>query len=457
MVYSASNRNGSEGRLVTVALFAATFVWAGIPACGRADSIRLLSDNSEAFQARVDLIHQAQSQVDVAYFEISDDDMALAFLALLRDAARRGVRVRLLVDGMFNAIPPCVQDYLVRQGVEIREFHPVKLRKPLTINRRMHDKLLIVDACHLIVGSRNIDHRHFGLGCVNYVDRDAYLRGHAARQAHLYFQCLWSSAEQRTTRTRERCQQPNCSPMRSLSMQLDACHISPGVALDQALLQITAGGFILLDSAQEWSTGQREPRCVQFLNDCVGRKRNPCAITSKIHELFAQAQDSIIIESPYLVASRELNCTLARAQARGVQVVILTNSLASTDQVITYAGYSYQKRRWLRQGAELWEYIGPHHLHAKTAVIDCCISIIGSHNLDPRSERLDTQSAVVVRDCGVAEDLLDSMAEHFSHARQVGPGCQPVGAKKRNPGADTAQLREYRRARKVAPLIMRHL
>ena len=460
MFYPGSNRDGSEGRLLTVVLFAAALVLAGFPACSRADSIRLLSDDREAFQARVDLIQQAESQVDAAYFEISDDNMALAFLALLRDAARRGVRVRLLVDDMFNDIPPCVQDYLVQHGVEIREFHPVKLRQPLSINRRMHDKLLIVDACHLIIGSRNMDHRHFGLGCVNYVDRDAYVRGHAAHQAHSYFQCLWSSAEEGNvakTRTREKCRQRNCNPMRSLSSRLEACRISPGAALDQALLQFAEGGFIHLHFAQGWLEEQNGQRCVDFLNDCVGAKREPCAITSEIHELFAKAQKSIIIESPYFVVSRELNRTLERAQARGVHVVILTNSLASTDQVIAYAGYSYQKRRLLNQGAELWEYVGPNHFHAKTALIDCCIAIIGSHNFDARSEHLDTQSAVVVRDAGVAEDLLDSMAENFAHARPSCSGCRPVGAMKRNPGADASQIREFRRARLVAPLIMRSL
>jgi phosphatidylserine/phosphatidylglycerophosphate/cardiolipin synthase-like enzyme len=196
---------------------------------------------------------------------------------------------------------------------------------------------------------------------------------------------------------------------------------------------------------------------VEFLYDCVGGKREPCAITARIHELFATAHSSIIIESPYFVMSRELDLTLAQAQARGVQVVVLTNSLASTDHVVTYAGYTNQKRKLLARGTELWEYIGPHHLHAKSVLIDGCVSIVGSHNLDPRSDHLDTQSAIVVRDAGVAENLLDSMALHFACARQVCSGCQPLGAKKRHPEAEPQEIRRLRRGRVVAPLIMRNL
>src|SRR5215468_1202110 len=64
---------------------------------------RLLPSPDFAFDARVELISRAQRSLDVQYYEVRDDQTGCAFLKHLRDAARRGVRVRLLVDDLYTA------------------------------------------------------------------------------------------------------------------------------------------------------------------------------------------------------------------------------------------------------------------------------------------------------------------------------------------------------------------
>ncbi|MBA3485255.1 MAG: phospholipase D family protein [Pirellulales bacterium] len=454
-------RRRLPARVWLACAIAASAIIAGAPQGARGDVLRILQDDLEAIQARVDLIEQAQQQLDVVYFAVADDDLALAFLAMLRDASRRGVRVRLVVDGMYNDIPEPVQAHLLREGVEIREYHPIQCRHPFWINRRMHDKVLLADCSRMIVGSRNLDHRNFGLGCRNFVDRDAYVEGAiACCEGRRYFERLWASRDLRPTSTRKTHQVDDdnqCDPLYGLSRQLAACAITPGAALDEARCELFASGAIHPGVPDSWSAGQPHVCNLRFLSDGGELLRRHSEISETILELVAGAQESIILESPYLVISRHLDQALTQAQSRGVQVVILTNSLASTDQLMVYAGYSNQRKRLLARRVEVWEFAGCDHFHAKSALIDGCIAVIGSYNFDPRSEHLNTETAVVARDPYVADQLLDSMDAHFANSWRIGPDGNPIGADERHPRAGEKKIHQLRAARLLAPLIRRHL
>jgi cardiolipin synthase C len=424
-----------------------------LPATSRSDVLRILKNDQEAAQARIDLIQRAQIEIDVDYFSINDDEFACGFLGLLRDAARRGIKVRIVVDALNNHIPGPMQEHLLADGVEIREYHPFDPCRPLWLNRRLHDKILLIDGCQMIVGSRNLDERNFGLGEKNFVDRDVYVRGHAAWEAYEYFRCLWSSEHVRPTNTTELPKVRDLCPLPGAGCS-EPC---PACTLDRALGRWSSSCMVHTDVNCDWAEGCPEIAKVCFLHDDCGRKKEPGAISGKILNYVANARDSIILESPYLLVSNHLDEALAQAQARGVHVVILTNSLASTDQVLVYAGYSNQKKKLLARGIEIWEFAGPKHLHAKSALIDGCVSIIGSYNFDPRSEHLNTETAVVSCDPGVADQLIASMAENFGNSWQIGPDGKPINSKVRHPGADKKKLSQLHGARIIASIIKRHL
>jgi phosphatidylserine/phosphatidylglycerophosphate/cardiolipin synthase-like enzyme len=423
----------------------------------RADEVRILHDDWDAVTARADLIQQARSEIDIACFAVGDDQLTRALLALLGDASQRGVQVRLIVDGLENDIPEAIQMCLIRDGVEIREFHPIRPGHPCWLNRRMHDKVMVADRCHAIVGSRNLDERNFGLGKRNFVDRDACLQGEAAAQAHWYFHCLWSSNEVRPVNANVRPHLRDLCPFTPQNEQRQGPLISGRAALDQARCDLTTPGCFLYERCQcaESMPIRLAPVC--YLHDDCGRKKQPNAISEQILGLISGARESIILESPYLVVSHALDRALEQAESRGAQVAILTNSLCSTDQMLVYAGYSNQKKKLLARGVELWEFAGPNHLHAKSALIDGCISIIGSYNFDPRSEHLNTEAAIVSRSAAVADDLLDSLADHFANAWQVAADGKPVNGEVAHPGAEKSKIRQLRRARLVASLIKRQL
>jgi phosphatidylserine/phosphatidylglycerophosphate/cardiolipin synthase-like enzyme len=107
----------------------------------------------------------------------------------------------------------------------------------------------------------------------------------------------------------------------------------------------------------------------------------------------------------------------------------------------------------VRSGVELWEYQGPECLHAKAAVIDGETVIVGSYNLDPRSETLNTELALVVRDGPLATEMRSLMDGHLERAARIDARGFPVGATERYPGVPRWKIWKLRLFRLLAPLV----
>jgi putative cardiolipin synthase len=144
--------------------------------------------------------------------------------------------------------------------------------------------------------------------------------------------------------------------------------------------------------------------------------------SAALAKLLDGARSTVVIQTPYLVLSDEALELLRRVRARGVDVRISTNSLASTDNLPAFSGYRSQRDELLALGLEIHEYrpdpaiqreimqryaalraeAPVFALHAKTMVVDDAIVYIGTYNLDPRSENLNTEVGVVIHDVGQA-------------------------------------------------------
>lgn len=436
----------------------AAFVQAESP-----NRVHILHSDHDALQARVDLIQQAESEINLSYYIVGDDDVPLLILSLLRDAARRGVKVRLLVDGHDgnNQMPRALQAHLIREGVEIREYRSGGKLSPYGIKNRMHDKLLIVDGQYLITGGRNLKDEYYGLDCRNFTDRDVYIDGDAAAQAQCYFTARWQSGNVRPTRLYSR------MPKSILKYQIHVDLNNPcdeeaiciaGYLLDEAKSQAESCKIAVLNNGADWSSVAQEVECVRFLHDDPYGKKNRCpGIADDMLELLANAQCSIVLETPYFVISKRMKRILASAVDRGVRVQVLTNSLGTNNQPLAQAGYENDKRWLLRHGIELWELTGCNHLHAKAAVIDGCIAVIGSYNFDMLSEKRNSEVAVAIYDAAVAEQLSESIDMHMQSSYPIGRNGRPVGYRSKYPGTDRKLVKDLRRQRLIVPAIRRSL
>ena len=165
----------------------------------------LLDLGFDALVQRVALIHSARTRIDVQTFIYADDAVGRFLLEEMAAAADRGVRVRLLIDAMFCAIPPERLAWWRQQhrGLAIAFYNPrpkdvVKARQDLQdevtagLNHRMHNKLLVVDGESGLTGGRNHEDAYFDLGQgLNYRDREVLIRGVTARQMAACASAWW--------------------------------------------------------------------------------------------------------------------------------------------------------------------------------------------------------------------------------------------------------------------------
>lgn len=369
----------------------------------RADVFRLLDDDQQAAQARVDLFQQATSEIDALYFLARNDRITLAALALLRDAHRRGVaNVRLIVDANFEHIPKSVLAYLRDEGVQIKVYHPLTLRHPLWVFYRMHEKVIIADRARYITGGRNLAEDYFGLSKRNFVDRDVYVEGASATEAQRHFENLWGSRH-----------------VADLALRVTpADKANAERLLDGALEDLQRGGFVRLDTNTDWSAGQKEV-ATEFLHDPPLPHDGP-RVGVRLTEVLEKARQSIVLESPYFVPSRALLRLLDKKRAEGVRVMIVTNSMSSTDGLLPYVAYLKYRRHLVRSGVDVREFKGPDCLHAKSAVIDGHLALVGSYNIDRRSENLNTEVMSVADDEAVAGELLAAIDAHAARTWRIG-------------------------------------
>lgn len=419
---------------------------------------------------RADLIRQARSEIAIELFRTTNDHSGLAYLALLREAAQRGVRVRLLVDAFFNAWPKRLQAHLVQEGVEIREYHPFRLTRPAWVTRRLHDKLLLRDRSDMLVGGRNLENPFFGIAPeqgvrTTYVDRDVYVQGEVVAAAAAYFERLWVSEEVRDTALGnydpKRLRQP-CDPSwdeqsygrcETEQRRARADLTRAAALLDTRRTQLERGGFVDLQHARDWSAGAAPVRALSFHHDPVGAKGKRPGTFEAVLALLVGAERTVLIESPYLVLSERMRTVFTQIIARDVRVRVLTNSLAVSQNLYAQASYEFRKRRLLALGLEIWEYKGPSMLHAKSIVVDDQVAIVGNFNMDPRSERLNTELAVVARDRQAAARLRTSMDMNLANAWRIGADGKAVGELKRFPGVGAGKIMKLRLHQLLLPLI----
>jgi cardiolipin synthase C len=370
-----------------------------------ADRARIIENTDEAAQIRIDLIQQAKKSIDAQYYVVGNDYFTLAGLALLRDAARRGCAVRLIVDGRSNMLSKTVHAELNREHVFVRLYHPVTLGTLRLLLHRMHDKGLNVDRRCMIRGGRNAEGDYFGYWKHNFVDRDVYIEGKAVAESVAYFDRLWNSQEVVPVTvndpTGERAEEGR-------------------KILDAAREKLRSGKVPRVNTGTDWSAKSRVVRQVDFLHDPVGKKNIEFGIAQALRQDLLRTRQSILIETPYLVPTKEFLTDLVELKKRGVKKIeIITNSVASNDDLLVELGYERSKKTLLQLGVDLWEFKGPNTLHAKSAVLDDQLALIGSFNMDPRSQHLNTETAVAIHDEVTARQLRHNINAHKTNCTHI--------------------------------------
>jgi putative cardiolipin synthase len=388
---------------------------------------RLLPEGETAFNARIALAARAQRSIDAQYYLIKNDDLGLQFLRELRDAAVRGVRVRLLVDDLYTAGEDDLLSGLAAYpNVEVRLFNPLPTRTGSVgwrmllsaaefkrINHRMHNKLFIVDNSFAISGGRNIAEEYFmHSGTANFVDLDVLSSGPIVREMSAAFDVYWNSVYVMPIDSVAAASPPMQAQRRFNELVRLA---APGIAerprdvLNQTPVaqQLDSGTLTQLFAAAQVFADSPDK-----LAEAGSATRVP-TVTERTLALFAAAHDDVKIASPYFIPGERgmaIIRSVGATQDNG-RLTLLTNSLESTDVPLAYEGYAHYRLDMLKAGVRIYELgstldrastrVGDFgkslsELHAKVATIDHRTVFIGSMNFDARSSRLNTEMGLAI-------------------------------------------------------------
>ena len=422
------------------------------------DTIEWISSESESLERRIQLADLASQSIELSYFQIRDDNTSGQVLAALVRAASRGVSVRVIVDGHPNSnnLPKALMNFLIEQGVSIRE-RPVDVRYQLELGRpRMHEKLFIVDGSYLLMGGRNLEQDFFGIGPRLYIDHDVVAFGTVAAAAQTYFESRWNECT--VGQPRLFGTEPKKSQSKHVHLQWQ--HMPREQAkqeIAQWLHECESAPLTACDLRSKLEHEPQEVGCIRFLHDCVGcSKLDPNAISSQLATLISQARCSIDIATPYFAVSHKMRSLITQAADRGVAIRLVTNSLESTDQIIVHAAFANERRWLLRNNVRIYEYRGERTLHSKLIRIDDRITIVGSHNLDFLSERKNLEVAIVVDDLSFAQFSKTVYDRELRSSTEIERGTL-FRYEARESSAAPEEFRKYRRLRLAAPLVQRYL
>jgi putative cardiolipin synthase len=409
--------------------------------------IYILEKGEESLVGRAWLAGHAQESIDIQYFIWSTDNVGILAAEQLLRAADRGVSVRVLVDDLLiDAEDETLLLLSAHPNAAIRVYNPnltvgvgfwQRLKNVFgdfrAINQRMHDKTAIFDGIAGVTGGRNMADEYFDFDHdYNFRDRDVLILGAAVRDMQVNFDEFWNSNLAVPVEDIFKDEVKAISPadVERRAGELRAYADDPGNFAPEVRQAIAAteNHFPRLVQEIVWDD-------VEFISDIPGKNEGAAGLggsgesTDKLINAVKNARSTILIQSPYLILPEggiDLFHTLIR---QGVRIRISTNSLASTDNIQAFAGYSAQRKDLLRAGVELYEF-KPHPaikeqlienypriaendpifaLHAKSMVIDDELVFIGTFNLDPRSANLNTEVGVLVRNRELARQLKDSI------------------------------------------------
>jgi phosphatidylserine/phosphatidylglycerophosphate/cardiolipin synthase-like enzyme len=425
-----------------------------VQAGARAESgFTLLDTMDSALSSRLALVDGAQRTLDLQYYAIHYDHSTGVLVERILAAVKRGVRVRILLDD-FNSAGEDAQVLRLAfvQGIELRLFNPLggsrgsiatrvlgSLHDVGRIQKRMHNKLFIADNAWGITGGRNLGDPYFGGDAESaFVDLDVLAAGAIVRQMSASFDRFWNDeraypaqalitekeldelkakdAEKKKKEDERKAKKeaapPAAPPPQATPMDLRTVPM----AWAPAALMVDEPGKLGPGDEAEETAGE--------------------TVVDGLLQLMRGAQREVLIISPYFVPGAQMMAVFRELRGRNVAVRVLTNSLASNDAPAAHAGYRRYRKDLIAMGVELYEMrsdpasagvggssggggsgfgsgsggIGGSKagasrasLHSKAVIVDRRLSIIGSMNLDLRSQLQNSEVALVIRSRALAQ------------------------------------------------------
>jgi putative cardiolipin synthase len=396
--------------------------------------------NDDAMHWRILLADMAEETLDMQYFIWKADASGDLLLDHVIMAADRGVRVRLLIDDIYIiGADRSVAALSQHPNIEVRIFNPMQgrgssmlffvleyLGNIKQLNHRMHNKVIIADNRFAVVGGRNIGNEYFGLNPKqNFTDFDVVAFGPVAKKVSASFDLYWNNqwaypgdALLQNYKNQELLPDLLEELDEELAKNEDLLVEFRELKKDQAAL------LQMLEQRKKSGTSR-----VIYDMPLVGEEIPPAQLVETLGELAFNAQHELLISTPYFIPHEDFYNDVPDMILDGVRVVVLTNSLGSTNHPIVHSGYKKHRKKVIEMGVILFElrhdatargkFDTPpvkskaFGLHAKYIIIDRRFTFVGSLNLDPRSIYINTEVGLIIDSPTLAEAAAKEFEEEL--------------------------------------------
>lgn len=413
----------------------------------------LLPDGRDAFAARALLARKAEKSLDVQYYMYHQDTVGSLLTYELLKAGDRGVRVRILIDDIYgNEGEDTWVGLDAHPNIEVRLWNPWKrggsrmiqsVFRAMDINYRMHAKSFTADNQATILGGRNIGDEYFNADTdVAFSDIDVLSIGPPVAEVSNEFDEYWRSEfaypVDILVRQGDKGDLDTLRDARAAFYKKQATSAYVQALTDSDLAHGLAEGSL----GFSWSDAK-------VIHDSPMKKTLKKAgkdelLISQLAPFITGAKKTADIVSPYFVPGDKAADALCKLAQDGVEVRILTNSLASNDVSAVHAGYSKYRRKLLQCGVQLFELdesikdregksftwlpgLKKSSLHAKTMAFDGEYMFVGSFNFDQRSLFINNEIGLIFKDPEIAgasarsfEENVHKVAFQVEFAREGG-------------------------------------
>lgn len=388
---------------------------------------RLLDSSFDGLYWRLALIDSAVSSLEIQTYLWYPDHSGRLILDRALQAANRGVKVRLIIDDLLTiGLDQVIYAIQQNPNVEVRLFNPWGKRNTLAragqglveldrLNQRMHDKLLVADGRAAVVGGRNIGDHYFGLSKdFNFHDLDVLGFGQIALQANGMFDHFWNSDWVVSAKNLDQDYDPGSARQKLAEMQ--------------ARVEQAPDLSAFPRERKDWSgelqdvAGKLHPGTSNLIYDETTATALNQKVAGQLFGMMGLAERELLITNAYIIPEQRGIDFLRDLTERGVDVRILTNSLASNDTPAVTKHYKKWRDDFIEAGVRLYEMrhdaaiqqgvvdVPPVHggfmgLHTKSFVVDRRLCFIGSMNFDPRSINLNAEAGAFIDSPGLAADL----------------------------------------------------
>lgn len=408
--------------------------------------VRYIWENDDAWYTRWAMLDQAKKTIDTTYFIMENDVFGWSFLGFLRKKAREGVKIRLMIDGRINRFTHKLGDSdeleeLARfPNVQVKLYNsPAKALLPALLDLKKmfasnHDKILLIDGQLVMIGGRNIGKDYFvgkGEHKIVYRDSDILMAGeHVCRQLKLAF-------DEEFAHVRNWLIKPDLINFKDQTTKLDiAYRVMNRYIQGQGLFAPPATADLSSELKKHlarfsdevknyknlsgyaghdlWNGERSYPVKILDQHSCIGTRND---VAANLIRLIDASRHEVLMQNSYVVLSDALTKALQRASARGVKIVLHTNSGASTDAIFPQAFFMNDWVDLMRTCPTLRLVVArdqSQRLHSKCFVFDGQYAVVGTYNLDPLSDNVNSEVVALVQSSAFATTVRNRIYQDFA-------------------------------------------